>query len=69
MLSDVQIAPHLSSTQADILNAMPLLIFSGLSLLEPAFGRRYGIGKVRGAALLTICVGTVWRPTRLTGTL
>jgi CP family cyanate transporter-like MFS transporter len=61
ILPDIQAALGLNSSAAGVLNSIPLLVFAILSLVAPWFGRKYGVSRVLGAALLAIAAGTVLR--------
>lgn len=50
-----------------MLNALPLLIFAVLSLLAPAIGRRHGLERVLGIAMVAILIGTVLRSLAIPG--
>ena len=61
VLPEIQSALRLTGTQAGVLNALPLLIFAVLSLVAPSLGRRHGLERILGAALVAILAGTVIR--------
>lgn len=67
VLPDIQAALGMTGASAGLLNSIPLLIFAVLSLVAPSFGRKYGAGRVLGAALLAIAAGTVLRSLPLDG--
>lgn len=61
VLPDIQARLRLNDVGAGWLNALPLLIFAVLSLVAPWVGRRHGLERVLGAALIAILVGTLVR--------
>ncbi|SYZ51410.1 MFS transporter [Xanthomonas arboricola pv. juglandis] len=61
VLPDIQRDLRLDGLGAGLLNALPLLAFGALSLVAPGVGRRYGLERTLGVALLCIFVGTVLR--------
>ncbi len=67
MLPDIQSSLGLSGTEAGMLNALPLLIFAILSLVAPSCGRRHGLERILGLAMLAILVGTTIRSLALPG--
>jgi CP family cyanate transporter-like MFS transporter len=67
VLIDIQRDLYMDGTAAGLLNAVPLLLFAVLSLVAPAAGRRRGLERVLGAALLAIAAGTLVRSLALPG--
>lgn len=67
VLPEMQRELHLDGLSAGLLNALPLLIFALLSLVAPSVGKRHGLERVVGVALLAIVVGTVVRSLPGTG--
>jgi MFS transporter, CP family, cyanate transporter len=67
VLPDIQAALGLGDLDAGILNALPLLIFAVLSLVAPAVGRRYGLARTLGMALVAIAIGSLLRSLDLPG--
>jgi CP family cyanate transporter-like MFS transporter len=61
VLLDIQASLDLDSAAAGLLNALPLLLFAGLSLIAPGVGRRHGLERVLGASIAAILVGTLLR--------
>lgn len=61
VLPDIQQALHLSGLGAGVLNALPLLVFACLSLIAPWVGRRCGLERVLGVAVVAILFGTLVR--------
>lgn len=61
VLGDIQVDLHLSDSAAGLLNSLPLIIFALLSLAAPAFGRKAGVERGLGVALISIFLGTVLR--------
>lgn len=69
ILGDIQQDLSLSDTAAGVLNALPLMIFALLSLITPALGRRWGLERGLGFALVAISAGIVVRSLPLPGVL
>jgi CP family cyanate transporter-like MFS transporter len=67
VLPDIQARLQLSDIGAGWLNALPLLIFALLSLVAPRVGRRYGLERILGTALIAILAGTLLRSLALPG--
>lgn len=67
VLFHIEQALHLDAVGAGLLNAIPLLMFSVLSLVAPAVGRRHGPVRVLAGALAAIALGTVLRSLPLAG--
>ncbi|WP_211294938.1 CynX/NimT family MFS transporter [Novosphingobium guangzhouense] len=57
----------LDTTQAGLLNALPLLIFALLSLVAPVIGRRFGLRAVLAASIGAIFGGTALRSIAVPG--
>ncbi|GCE82648.1 major facilitator superfamily transporter [Komagataeibacter diospyri] len=58
-----------NDTTAGLLNSLPLLIFALLSPVAPIVGRRHGLERILGMALLGIALGTVIRSIAMPGAL
>lgn len=67
VLPGIQRALHLGGFGAGVLNALPLLIFALLSLIAPSLGKRYGLERVLGYAIVAILLGTLARSIDLPG--
>lgn len=61
VLPNIQATLHLNGAAAGLLNALPLLLFAVLSLIAPGIGRRHGLERTLGAAIVAILLGTLLR--------
>lgn len=67
VLPDIQQSLHLSGFGSGVLNALPLFIFALLSLIAPRLGKRYGLERVLGYAIVAILLGTLVRSINVSG--
>ncbi|MEI7297647.1 MFS transporter [Paraburkholderia tropica] len=67
VLDRIQADLALGDATASLLSALPLLIFALLSLVAPAFGRRFGLERSLAIALVAILIGTLIRSCPLSG--
>lgn len=67
VLPDIQRTLHLGGFGAGVLNALPLFMFAVLSLVAPPLGKRYGLERILGWAILAIGIGTLVRSLDLPG--
>jgi MFS transporter, CP family, cyanate transporter len=61
VLVDIQADLSLSDSAAGLLNSLPLFVFAALSLVAPMIGRRTGVERGLGAALVAILLGMLVR--------